>query len=114
MRNANGTHDVGPLQSNTGYLKQMGPSASCQQISLREAVIHTMWQQWRLRQHILQDGGYLWTGAANFHSRTRRINMVDRRDLMRRAASWVGWIAARYATHEISTGIVTPKCIPHS
>jgi hypothetical protein len=24
MRNANGTYDVGPLQFNTGYLKQLG------------------------------------------------------------------------------------------
>lgn len=106
MRNANGTHDVGPLQFNTGYLKQLGrfgiapadvAAAGCYSYDLAA---------WRLRQHILKDSGDLWTRAANFHSRTRRINVVYRHDLMRRAAGWADWIAARYATHEISIEIV--------
>jgi hypothetical protein len=107
MRNANGTHDVGPLQFNTGYLKQLGrfgitpadvAAAGCYSYDLAA---------WRLRQHILKDSGDLWTRAANFHSRTKRINMVYRSDLMRRAARWADWVAARYATHEMSTGIGT-------
>ena len=105
MRNANGTHDVGPLQFNTEYLKQLGrygivpadvAAAGCYSYDLAA---------WRLRQHILKDGGDLWTRAANFHSRTRLINMVYRHDLMRRAARWADWIAARYATHETCPGI---------
>jgi hypothetical protein len=107
MRNANGTHDVGPLQFNTGYLKQLGrfgitpadvAAAGCYSYDLAA---------WRLRQHILKDNGDLWTRAANFYSRTRHFNMVYRSDLMRRAARWADWIAARYSTHEMSTGIGT-------
>ena len=106
MRNANGTHDVGPLQFNTGYLKQLArfgimpadvAAAGCYSYELAA---------WRLRQHILKDSGDLWTRAANFHSRTRRINMVYRQDLMRRAARWADWIAARYSTNEIPAGFV--------
>lgn len=105
MRNANGTHDIGPLQFNTGYLKQLErfgitpadvAAAGCYSYDLAA---------WRLRQHILKDSGDLWTRAANFHSRTRRMNIVYRSDLMRMAARWADWIAARYTTHEISTGV---------
>lgn len=103
VRNANRTHDVGPLQFNTGYLKQLRhygimpadvASAGCYPYDLAA---------WRLRQHFLHDEGDLWTRAANFHSRTPSINMAYRRDLMRGAARWADWIAVRYATYEIST-----------
>lgn len=108
MRNTNGTHDVGALQFNTEYLAQLGrfgitPAnvavAGCYPYELAA---------WRLRQHILNDDGDLWTRAANFHSRTRRFNTVYRQDIMRRAARWADWIAVRYATYEMSSGLVRP------
>jgi hypothetical protein len=42
---------------------------------------------WRLRMHIRNDKGDLWTRAANYHSRTPQFNAVYRADLMRRASS---------------------------
>lgn len=104
VRNVNGTHDVGPMQFNTGYLKQLQhfgitpadvASAGCYSYDLAA---------WRLRQHILKDEGDLWTRAANYHSRTPRLNITYRRDLMHAAAVWADWLAVRYTTYEISAG----------
>jgi len=101
VRNRNGTHDVGALQFNTAYLAGLSrfgitPAdvavAGCYPYDLAS---------WRLRQHITKDEGDLWTRSANYHSRTPRFNEVYRADLMRRAARWADWLAARYPMHEI-------------
>lgn len=102
VRNNNGTHDVGTLQFNTAYLRELArygivpadvAAAGCYPYELAA---------WRLRKHIAKDQGDLWTRAANYHSRTPRFNDAYRADLMERAARWADWLAARYPTHEIS------------
>jgi hypothetical protein len=114
VRNNNGTHDVGPLQFNTAYLRQLArhgitpahvAAAGCYPYDLAA---------WRLRQHITKDQGDIWTRSANYHSRTPRLNQVYRADLMRRAARWADWLSARYLTHEVSmvdTAAARPKPI---
>lgn len=96
VRNGNGTHDVGPLQFNTSYLHQLSrygitpgdvASGGCYAYDLAA---------WRLRQHIRQDGGDLWTRCANYHSRTPRFNRAYRADLVRKAIHWAHWLAQRY------------------
>lgn len=102
VRNANGTHDVGPLQFNTAYLAGLArfgitPAdvavAGCYPYDLAS---------WRLRQHIIKDRGDLWTRAANYHSSNPIFNGVYRADLMWRAAKWADWLAARYSTHDFA------------
>lgn len=105
VRNSsNGSYDVGPLQFNTNYLRDLGrygitaehvAAAGCYSFDLAA---------WRLRMHIKNDRGDLWTRAANYHSRTPRFNQVYRADLMIRAAKWANWLTARYPTHDVSTG----------
>lgn len=94
--NTNGTYDVGPLQFNTGYLRQLSGygikpadvgAAGCYPYELAA---------WRLRQHIKKDAGDLWTRCANYHSRTHRFNAKYRSDLIRRSMRWQEWLAARY------------------
>lgn len=101
VRNSNGSHDVGQLQFNTKYLRSLArygiaPSdvaaAGCYPFDLAA---------WRLRQHISKDAGDLWTRSANYHSRSPKFNEIYRADLMRRAARWADWLAARYPTHEV-------------
>jgi hypothetical protein len=100
VRNVNGTHDVGPLQFNTGYLQGMARygiapadvAAGCYPYDLAA---------WRLRHHIMKDDGDIWTRCANYHSRTRRFNQIYRRGLITAAARWADWLAARYATYEV-------------
>lgn len=97
--NVNGTRDVGPLQFNTGYLRQLSgygitpadvAAAGCYPYELAA---------WRLRQHIKKDAGDLWTRCANYHSRTPRFNAKYRSDLIRRSVHWQEWLAARYGAY---------------
>lgn len=96
--NSNGTHDVGPMQFNTAYLTDLtryGITASdvatggCYPFDLAA---------WRLRQHLTNDKGDLWTRAANYHSRTPQYNHVYRSDLTRKASKWADWLDARFVT----------------
>lgn len=102
IRNSNGTQDIGSLQFNTGYLKQLTRFGITEKDVAAAGCYSYDLAAWRLRLHILRDKGDIWTRASNFHSRTSSINMVYRRDLMRKAASWADWLAVRYVTHEIS------------
>lgn len=102
VRNSNGTHDVGPMQFNTAYLGDLVrygitandvAAAGCYSFDLAA---------WRLRQHIKNDKGDLWTRAANYHSRTYSYNAVYRADLMTKAVKWADWLAARFVTYDVT------------
>jgi hypothetical protein len=111
VRNANGTHDVGPMQFNTAYLGDLArygitandvAAAGCYSYDLAA---------WRLRQHIKNDKGDLWTRAANYHSRTYSFNAVYRADLMTKSVKWADWLAARFVTYDV-TKPGTPASVP--
>lgn len=96
VRNSNGTHDVGPMQFNTAYLRDLAgygitpadvAAAGCYSFDLAA---------WRVRQHLRKDSGDLWTKAANYHSRTPKYNIPYRADLMRKAIKWADWLESRY------------------
>ncbi len=102
VRNANGTHDVGPMQFNTAYLRDLAgygitpddvATAGCYAFDLAA---------WRLRQHIRKDWGDLWTRAANYHSRTPQYNAVYRADLVVKAGRWADWLEARFVTVDVT------------
>jgi hypothetical protein len=109
VRNANGTHDVGPMQFNTAYLRELArygitaahvAAAGCYPFELAA---------WRLRRHLRHDQGDLWTRAANYHSRTARFNAVYRADLMKKAAKWADWLEARFVTLDVTRAGATPS-----
>ena len=102
VRNTNGTYDVGALQFNTAYLKQLKPhgitaadveQAGCYAYDLAA---------WRIRHHILHDAGDLWTRVANYHSRTPTRNARYRSSVMRKAVKWADWLSARFPTVRFS------------
>lgn len=102
VRNTNGTHDVGPMQFNTAYLAELGrygitandvAAAGCYSFDLAA---------WRLRGHIRNDQGDIWTKVANYHSRTPRYNTVYRADLMRRALKWANWLETHFVTLDVT------------
>ena len=102
VRNTNGTHDVGPMQFNTSYLRDLSrygitaddvAAAGCYAFDLAA---------WRIRGHIKNDKGDLWTKAANYHSRTPRYNAVYRIDLRVKAAKWADWLEARFVTVDVT------------
>lgn len=101
-RNTNGTHDVGQMQFNTSYLRDLTrygitandvAAAGCYSFDLAA---------WRLRMHIRNDKGDLWTKSANYHSRTPRYNAVYRADLIRKASKWAEWLEARFVTLDVT------------
>jgi hypothetical protein len=109
VRNTNGTHDVGSMQFNTTYLRDLArygitandvAAAGCYSFDLAA---------WRLRIHIRNDKGDLWTKAANYHSRTPRYNAVYRSDLIRKASKWADWLEARFVTLDVTKAGVAPS-----
>jgi hypothetical protein len=108
VRNTNGTHDVGPMQFNTAYLRDLARYG----ITANDVAVAGCYSfdlaAWRLRQHIKYDKGDLWTRAANYHSRTHRFNAVYRADLMLKAVKWADWLSARFVTYEASMQDISP------
>ena len=64
---------------------------------------------WRLRMHLRNDKGDIWTRAANYHSRTPQFNTVYRADLMKKAAKWADWLEARFVTLDVTKEDATPS-----
>lgn len=102
VHNTNGTYDVGSMQFNTSYLRDLSrhgittndvAAAGCYAFDLAA---------WRLRMHIRNDKGDLWTKSANYHSRTPRYNSVYRADLIRKASKWAEWLEARFVTLDVT------------
>ncbi len=100
VRNSNGTHDVGPMQFNTAYLAELArygisaehvASAGCYSFDLAA---------WRLRGHLKNDRGDIWTRAANYHSRTPQYNAIYRANIIKRAQKWATWLQTHYVTSD--------------
>jgi len=106
VRNSNNTYDVGPMQFNTTYLSALArfgitashvEQAGCYAFDLAA---------WRLRMHIRNDKGDLWTKVSNYHSSTPHLNATYRADLMRKADKWAKWLDARFATYDVTSSTV--------
>lgn len=105
VRNSNGTHDVGPMQFNTVYLRDLArygitandvAAAGCYSYDLAA---------WRLRMHLRNDKGDIWTRAANYHSRTPKRNTIYRADLIAKASKWANWLS----THHFGRSAIWPS-----
>lgn len=100
VRNENGTFDVGALQFNTAYLREL------ERYGIKPADVAApgcypyMLAAWRIRGHLRSDGGDVWTRASNYHSRTPHINARYRADLVRRAMRWTAWLDKYFPTHD--------------
>lgn len=99
--NSNGTEDVGPLQFNTAYLRDLAAYGITADDVAGKGCYPYELAAWRVRGHLLQDRGDIWTRAANYHSRTPAYNAQYRADLMVRAARWADWLKARFTTYDM-------------
>lgn len=102
VRNSNGTHDVGSMQFNTAYLGDLAKYGITANDVAASGCYSFDLAAWRLRKHIRNDKGDLWTRAANYHSRTYRYNIVYRADLMAKAVKWADWLEARFVTYDVT------------
>lgn len=98
VRNANGTHDVGMMQFNTAYLRDLARyGITPEDVAARGCYPYTL-AAWRLARHIRYDRGDLWTRAANYHSRTPSFNAIYRGHIARKAMKWADWLDAHFTT----------------
>lgn len=102
VRNTNGTYDVGPMQFNSAYLKELMPHGIFESDVAAEGCYPYHLAAWRIRDHIRNDKGDLWTRVANYHSRTPSVNAVYRADLIIKAARWAEWVDIHYVTYEVN------------
>lgn len=101
VQNSNGSHDVGPMQFNTAYLKDLARfGITAQDVAANGCYPYDL-AAWRLRKHLQNDSGDIWTRAANYHSRTTEFNNIYRADLMRKAAKWAVWLEEHFTTREL-------------
>lgn len=100
--NANGTHDVGTMQFNTTYLKELSAYGITADDVASSGCYPYQLAAWRLRGHILHDQGDLWVRAANYHSRTPEYNAIYRDKLKASAARWAVWLSAHYHTRIVN------------
>lgn len=106
--NSNGTHDVGSMQFNTAYLRDLARHGITANDVAADGCYPFDLAAWRLRGHIKNDKGDLWTRAANYHSRTPEHNAKYRLDLRAKAAKWADWLAARFVTVDITKPAAAP------
>lgn len=102
VRNSNGTLDVGPMQFNTSYLKQLAAYGITAQDVADNGCYPYELATWRIRGHLLNDTGDLWTRAANYHSRTPRYNAIYRNKLVRAASRWATWLAEHFKVRDVT------------
>ncbi|MGL4755806.1 MAG: muramidase [Aeromonadaceae bacterium] len=111
VRNTNGTDDVGAMQFNTDYLKDLAKYG----ITANDVAGHGCYPfelaAWRIRMHIKNDSGDIWTKAANYHSKTPGKNRIYRADLIKKAVKWAEWLESRFVTIDVMQKEVTPKPI---
>jgi pyruvate/2-oxoglutarate dehydrogenase complex dihydrolipoamide acyltransferase (E2) component len=100
VENTNGTQDVGPMQFNTTYLAELRKYGITAQDVARGGCYSYDLAAWRLRGHLRNDQGDIWTRAANYHSRTPQYNAVYRASLIKRAGKWENWLVARFPTFD--------------
>ncbi|PHX40066.1 hypothetical protein AO263_32305 [Pseudomonas sp. NZIPFR-PS5] len=101
VANSNGTEDVGAMQFNSAYLRDLTRQYGITADDVAQAGCYSYdLAAWRLRGHIRNDSGDFWTRAANYHSRTPKYNAVYRANLMRISEKWGNWLAERFVTYD--------------
>lgn len=102
VRNADGSHDIGTMQFNTNYLRDLAQYGITAKDVAASGCYPYELAAWRLRGHIKNDEGDLWTRAANYHSRSPDHNGKYRADLILKARKWADWLAARFRTRNVT------------
>lgn len=111
VKNTNGTFDVGQMQFNTTYLKDLAKFGISAEDVAQEGCYPFDLAAWRISGHLRNDKGDIWTRAANYHSRTAQYNSVYRADLIRRADKWADWLERRFKTHQFGAQPTSPTSL---
>ncbi len=107
VKNTNGSYDVGTMQFNTSYLDDLAKYGITAQDVEKPGCYPFDLAAWRIRGHVKNDKGDLWTRVANYHSRTPEYNQKYRKLIMQRATKWADWLDARFSTYTVKQQAVT-------
>lgn len=109
VRNTNATYDIGSMQFNTAYIRTLARYGIGTADVAQPGCYSYDLAAWRLRGHIKNDRGDIWTRVANYHSRTPVHNAPYRAAIMVYARQWGSWLSSRFQTYDTLT--VTPQTI---
>ena len=101
VRNSNGTHDIGSMQFNTAYLRDLSKYGITPEHVANPGCYSYDLAAWRVRLHIKNDKGDIWTKAANYHSRTPKYNAKYRADLITKSVKWANLLEDRFLSSNI-------------
>lgn len=102
VKNTNGTFDVGPMQFNTSYLKELRVYGITPADVAKGGCYSYDLAAWRLHRHIKLDKGDIWQRAANYHSRTPRFNQIYRKKLIASGEKWNQWLSSHFETKPVN------------
>lgn len=101
VRNSNGTHDIGSMQFNTAYLRDLSKYGITPEHVANPGCYSYDLAAWRVRLHIKNDKGDIWTKAGNYHSRTPKYNAKYRADLITKSVKWANLLEDRFLSSNI-------------
>lgn len=91
-KNKNGTYDVGVMQFNTQYLKDLEPYGITAEDVAQKGCFPYDLAALRLKEHLEKDRADIYTRASNYHSRTPKYNAIYREDLIKKSQKWGEWL----------------------
>ena len=98
--NSNGTVDIGVMQFNSTYLKDLAKYGITDKHVAVSGCYPYRLAAWRIRQHLLHDKGSIWQRSANYHSYTRTYNEHYQERIKERSPKWISWLTERYPIKE--------------
>lgn len=103
VQNSNGTYDIGMMQFNTSYIKELTLKYGITEADvsgLADECYPFKLAAWRIRGHIINDAGDIWSRISNYHSRTPIYNQKYRRYVISYSLKWANWIKSNFDTKE--------------
>lgn len=102
VTNSNGTHDVGVMQFNTNYLRQLERYGIRAEHAASRDCYPYMLASWRIKNHLVRDTGSFWVKIANYHSRTPLYNQRYASSIAEKGKRWGQWLEQHYPTRVMS------------
>lgn len=109
VKNTNGTYDVGTMQFNTSYLKELAKHGITTKDVEKSGCYPYYLAAWRISGHLNNDKGDFWRKVANYHSKTPDKNAIYQAKLIPAAAKWDKWFKANMVIpKQVSASSSTP------